>query len=149
MLEASKIRENELAAKCTTLTGVADRLKMELEQTILTVGKSPGGINALGISGDGIHNKITAFEMNMNKLSSDIGSVGGRIQSLDPVAASPSQLQQLQDERAMYEAERTECDNIVKQMTDELEHLVQENHHLRQNQDVKSDYLSATWGRHH
>eukprot|EP01059_Diplonema_ambulator_P022700 TRINITY_DN3801_c0_g1_i1.p1 TRINITY_DN3801_c0_g1~~TRINITY_DN3801_c0_g1_i1.p1 ORF type:complete len:589 (+),score=229.10 TRINITY_DN3801_c0_g1_i1:56-1822(+) len=145
MLEQSSAREHEMATKCKVLTDVADRLKMELEQAILS--KPGNSLSAAGMNADGtMHNRITAFEMNMNKLNNEVGNVEGRINSLD--LSHERALQQLDRERALFEAERTECDQIVKQMTEELELLVHENQQLKQQQSQQHLHVSPHWNRH-
>eukprot|EP01063_Lacrimia_lanifica_P017904 TRINITY_DN24887_c0_g1_i1.p1 TRINITY_DN24887_c0_g1~~TRINITY_DN24887_c0_g1_i1.p1 ORF type:complete len:641 (+),score=235.53 TRINITY_DN24887_c0_g1_i1:59-1981(+) len=134
MLDLSKSREDELAAKCRKLTEVSDRLKKELEHAV--VGRAP--LDAQSAGPDAMHSRISQFEASMNRLNSELGTVEGRIQSLTPsTATDTAQLQKkLERERAAYEAERTECDHIVRQMTEELEYLVAENQRLKSQQQL-------------
>ena len=158
--EQAKTRELDLHSQAAKLQETNARMKLEMDQ--LALARGGGGINDAGLpTGDGMHNRITAFEMSVNRLSSDVGNVQDKILNLPegarsysrsgagvggagalpPAAAvqnTPQQHQYLQEkldhERAAFEAERSECDEIVSQMTRELELLVQENQQLKRQQ---------------
>eukprot|EP01061_Rhynchopus_euleeides_P019159 TRINITY_DN31534_c0_g1_i1.p1 TRINITY_DN31534_c0_g1~~TRINITY_DN31534_c0_g1_i1.p1 ORF type:complete len:650 (+),score=268.53 TRINITY_DN31534_c0_g1_i1:286-1950(+) len=149
MVEQAKLRERDLHTKCEMLQDATNRMTLEMEQMALT--RPQTGLHEGLPTGDGMHDRITAFEMSVNRLSNEVGTVQDKIMSLptDGVRAysrsaggalpvHPPQQQALQErldtERAAFEAERNECDEIVSQMTRELELLVQENQQLKQQQ---------------
>lgn len=148
---ASRSSEGELQARVRQLQEVAARLRAELEQVVHPQ-RHPGGgggFTAVGSPGggagsaplptgaaptDGMHGRITSFEMCINQLNSELGNVEGRINSLDSSAEQTSQqlAARLERERQQFEQERSECDNIVQRMADELELLIRENQQLKQ-----------------
>ena len=135
-------RELQMKARNEALQDAQQRLKLELEQALLA---KPGAAIAQANlpTGDGMHNRITAFEMSMNKLTSEAGTVQSQIlglpgqqqnQERSSSAATDAALRlqdKLNSERAAFEAERYECDEIVSQMTRELELLLEENKRLK------------------
>eukprot|EP01062_Namystynia_karyoxenos_P005777 TRINITY_DN1199_c0_g4_i1.p1 TRINITY_DN1199_c0_g4~~TRINITY_DN1199_c0_g4_i1.p1 ORF type:complete len:713 (+),score=326.82 TRINITY_DN1199_c0_g4_i1:83-2140(+) len=152
-LEQSRRSEGELQERVRQLQAIAQRLKQELEQVVSQ--RELGGAGAGAASGaplpngiaDGMRGRITSFEMCINQLNSELGNVEGRINSLERGGEqSSAQLAaRLERERQQFEQERSECDQIVQRMADELELLIRENQQLKA-QSQRGPDLTGAWG---
>jgi len=153
--------ETGLQERVVQLESLAQRLKAELEQQLgansrsLDPAATPGRGGGTGSSAaplpsgvspqEDMRGRITSFEMCINQLSSEMGNVEGKINSLDRAAGDQSSAHlaaRLERERQQFEQERSECDQIVQRMADELELLIRENQQLKARQ--KGD-ASGTW----